>query len=464
MVKSSYNALVIFLVLLTAKLAFAIPGDFVVPLETATGFQEYHLDGIEDLRKVVVPTAANDGYVLTYDWASDIYYWAPILGDMSTTVYDTDHNDKCDDADHLSGDLDPDQLAGDTVDDNKIDNSLLDNDVIIQQDIDTLPELEAIVGVLFWTHNDGQLTDDNVSNDNVEWMRTSGAVGTAPLSDGSGHLVMTPVVQTSQINTLSGLESLVGVQFWTHADGNLIDDNVSDDNVESMRTNGANNTAPLSDGNHNLIMVRVVRLDEINSPDKLDNIIGAHVLVDGSNLLNDLRIAVSGDFHNLGGVDDDQPDSDAEVPDDITIGSGGYVDPNALPANLLYDTSIDTEYELSNINSNIVFKDTLNKWETTNSTTINSNTITITSTQKHISIDTEGGSSTDDVTSINYNGNIGDIVIFHAADDSHTVVFRNNSQLHIGSDFTLDSQWDVIALMYMGSNNWIRLFSSDNGT
>jgi len=45
------------------------------------------------------------------------------------------------------------------------------------------------------------------------------------------------------------------------------------------------------------------------------------------NSLSDLQSAVSNDFHNLGGTDDDQPDSDAEVPDGITVDNtaSGYI-------------------------------------------------------------------------------------------------------------------------------------------
>lgn len=54
-----------------------------------------------------------------------------------------------------------------------------------------------------------------------------------------------------------------------------------------------------------------------------------NITINASNIINaqwydslaDLQTAVTNDFHNLGGTDDDTPDSDAEVPDDITIAS-----------------------------------------------------------------------------------------------------------------------------------------------
>ena len=61
-------------------------------------------------------------------------------------------------------------------------------------------------------------SDDDVTNDNVESMTTIGANGTSPISDGAGNLVMRDVVLQSEIDSESELESIVGVDILTSAD------------------------------------------------------------------------------------------------------------------------------------------------------------------------------------------------------------------------------------------------------
>jgi hypothetical protein len=65
-------------------------------------------------------------------------------------------------------------------------------------------------------------SDDDVTNDNVESMTTNGANGTSPISDGAGNLVMRDVVLQSEIDSESELESIVGVDILTSADDLII--------------------------------------------------------------------------------------------------------------------------------------------------------------------------------------------------------------------------------------------------
>jgi hypothetical protein len=62
--------------------------------------------------------------------------------------------------------------------------------------------------------------------------------------------------------------------------------------------------------------------------------------------LVDVQTATSSDFHNIGGIDDDSPDDDSEVPDNITIGSGGSVADGAIPAGITRDEEWDSIGEI----------------------------------------------------------------------------------------------------------------------
>jgi hypothetical protein len=228
----------------------------------------------------------------------------------------------------------------------------------------------------------------------------------------------------------------------------------------------------VSNGSNALVMTRIVKLSEIDSITELNNIVGETILTTTSPstvTLSDIINVTGGDFHAIGGVDDRIPQDDSEVPDDITIGPGGHVNPAALPANILYDTSIDTEFELNTINPNVVFESELKKTGSEIMLTINSNVLSVGTSDYNILVDTESSSPLDYIDGIDYStGSIGDKLIIRPFNDSRTVVIRNNSNIHIGSDKTLDSQYDVIILMCIAPGNsstseWVQLSFSDNG-
>lgn len=73
-----------------------------------------------------------------------------------------------------------------------------------------------------------------------------------------------------------------------------------------------------------------------------------------------------------------------------------------------------------------------------------------------ISIETEGGAATDDLTTINpftlAQGN--DLLILRAYDDTHTVVIKNGiGNIICGADISLDSKYDRVVLQ------WDKLYS-----
>lgn len=55
-----------------------------------------------------------------------------------------------------------------------------------------------------FTSDDGALSDDDVTDDNVESMTTAGGDGTAPVSDGAGNLTMTDIATQSELDAVSG--------------------------------------------------------------------------------------------------------------------------------------------------------------------------------------------------------------------------------------------------------------------
>ncbi len=71
--------------------------------------------------------------------------------------------------------------------------------------------------------------------------------------------------------------------------------------------------------------------------------VGGHVYsADWPTTLNNVRTALSHDFHNVGGIDDDSPDSDSEVPDDISVDNGSLYAP-AGSANVGVGTASPSE-------------------------------------------------------------------------------------------------------------------------
>lgn len=85
-----------------------------------------------------------------------------------------------------------------------------------------------------FTNNDGALDDDDVTDDNVESMATAGGAGTAPVSDGASGLAMTDIWTESE-NTAAAYIGTAGVTY------------------ENLNTNGDVGTgaAQVAAGDHN---------------------------------------------------------------------------------------------------------------------------------------------------------------------------------------------------------------------
>lgn len=84
----------------------------------------------------------------------------------------------------------------------------------------------------------------------------------------------------------------------------------------------------------------------------------------------------------------------------------------------------------------------------------------ITVTKSWHTIETEGGASTDDLTTIN-GGEEGDIVVFMAADTNHDVVFKDGTgtagAINLSGDFTFDSDRDTLMLIKRADGEWYLL-------
>jgi len=93
--------------------------------------------------------------------------------------------------------------------------------------------------------------------------------------------------------------------------------------------------------------------------------------------------------------------------------------------------------------------------------TISSGVITITGSLH--TVDTQGDASSDDLTTIN-GGKEGQLLIIKAAHTARTVVLKNASaNIACGSDFSLDSIYDMAILIFIG-NKWLALSLQSNGT
>jgi hypothetical protein len=98
----------------------------------------------------------------------------------------------------------------------------------------------------------------------------------------------------------------------------------------------------------------VIASTEIDTMAELEALVaGTDIITSGENndsadsvSLADVQAALSNDFHNVGGTDDDTPDSDSEVPDSITVGSGGTVNDAAIPSGVTRDSEWDTAAEV----------------------------------------------------------------------------------------------------------------------
>lgn len=89
----------------------------------------------------------------------------------------------------------------------------------------------------------------------------------------------------------------------------------------------------------------------------------------------------------------------------------------------------------------------------------------ITSTRSYHKIDTEADAATDDLDTIN-GGAVGDTLIISPISDDRTIVVKNSAFNGIylnGSDFTMDSESDMLTLLCTSTNIWTETSRSNNG-
>ncbi len=159
-----------------------------------------------------------------------------------------------------------------------------------KEQIDTEAEFESLLFSVF-TPSDGALTDDDVTDDNVESMTTAGGAGTVPLSDGAGNLTMTDVLTEAELDAEAELEAQLGdvTNVYTNNDGSLDDDDVT---------------------------------------------------------LTDVQTACSNDFHNIGGTDDDVPEA-GDFGNATDLDSNGAINTGAVTSAKIADDTI-TDDDIDN--------------------------------------------------------------------------------------------------------------------
>ncbi|MDH4223530.1 MAG: tail fiber domain-containing protein [candidate division Zixibacteria bacterium] len=96
--------------------------------------------------------------------------------------------------------------------------------------------------------------------------------------------------------------------------GNVIS-SINSDMVDGYHAGNASGQVSVSNG---------VICTNLNS----DLVDGNHYNSNWPTTLTNVRSACSNDFHNIGGTDDDVPDNDAEVPDDISVNNGRLFAPS----------------------------------------------------------------------------------------------------------------------------------------
>jgi len=115
-------------------------------------------------------------------------------------------------------------------------------DILVDTEIDTEAEFEALLFGVF-TPLDGALNDDDVTDDNVESMATTGAAGAAPVSDGASGLSMTDIatqseqnaLQTDDLWTLTNL-TIGDVNFGTFTGSTISDSNTLKPILQELET------------------------------------------------------------------------------------------------------------------------------------------------------------------------------------------------------------------------------------
>ena len=80
-------------------------------------------------------------------------------------------------------------------------------------------------------------------------------------------------------------------------------------------------------------------------------------------------------------------------------------------------------------------------------------TLAGTDTFRFVTVDTEGGAATDDLTNIS-GGEEGDVLILQAANSARTVVLKPGASLRMNADFSLDSIRDKAAFICISAGVW----------
>lgn len=95
--------------------------------------------------------------------------------------------------------------------------------------------------------------------------------------------------------------------------------------------------------------------------------------------------------------------------------------------------------------------------------TISTGSITIDETERHILLTGEGD-TTDTLTGITQTGYTrGDEIILRGKIGiSYQITIQNNSTLIIGSNFIINSEYDCLRLVYVGSNKWMQSGRNSN--
>ncbi len=104
------------------------------------------------------------------------------------------------------------------------------------------------------------------------------------------------------------------------------------------------------------------------------------------------------------------------------------------------------------------------KWGTPTTKTINGGSITV-SGEGWYKVDTEGAAASDDLERIQ-GLETGDEILITAANDNRSIVIKPTGYIKVGSDFTLDNQYDVFEGMCIDGTTGIviEISRADNGT
>lgn len=84
------------------------------------------------------------------------------------------------------------------------------------------------------TNKPTNFADDDVTDDNVESMTTTGSVGSAPISDGAGNLTMLDVLLQTEIDSEAKLEAYLGVNLYSENDDVSIGTESIEDTVAGL--------------------------------------------------------------------------------------------------------------------------------------------------------------------------------------------------------------------------------------